>query len=285
MIYIITPVFNRIDFTKNYLKSLSKQTITDFKIIIVDDGSVDGTPEMIESDFPEVILLKKDGLWWSEATNIGIKYALEHGAEYIMTLNDDTLPVSNFMEKMIFWSQKYPSALLGALALSVHDNKVVYGGEMLNWRSCKFENILDLIPDNNRNGLHKVNVFPGRGLLIPATIFNEIGFYDSKNFPQTAADLDFTLRAHSAGYEIYCNYDAKIKIYPEESGSIKLNQSRSLKNYYQHLFGMKGGANLKWFTIFTFKKAPKRYVIQYWVNGILRGIFGYLIKWFLEKIK
>jgi GT2 family glycosyltransferase len=286
MIYIITPVFNRINFTKTYLEALSKQTATDFKTIIVDDGSVDGTSDMIQNDFPEVVLLKKKGgLWWSEATNIGIKFALEHGAEYIMTLNDDTLPASDYMEKMILWSKKKPSALLGALALGVHDNKIVYGGEMLNWKSGKFENIIDLISDSNQNGLHKVNIFPGRGLLIPADVFNEIGFYDSKNFPQTVADLDFTVRANNAGYEIFCNYDAKIRVYTEESASVKLNQNRSLKNYYKHLFSMKGGANLKWFTIFAFKNAPRRYVFQYWAIGVLKRIFGYPIKWFLEKIK
>ena len=286
MIYIVTAVFNRKKFTKNYLNALSKQTVKDFKIIIVDDGSVDGTSEMIQSDFPEVILLKKIGeLWWSEATNIGVKYALGCGAEYIMTLNDDTLPVPDYMEKMIIWSQKKPSALLGALALDVHDNEIVYGGEILNWKSGIFEKILDTIPENTRNGLHMVNVFPGRGLLIPADVFNEIGFYDSKSFPQTVADLDFTVRANNAGYEIFCNYDAKIRIYIEESGGVKLNQNRNLKNYFQHLFGMKGSANLKFFTIFTFKNAPRRYLIQYWVNGILRRIFGYPIKWVLEKIK
>jgi len=280
MIYIITPVFNRKKFTKNYLKALQEQTIKEFKTIIVDDGSTDGTAEMIEQEFPEVILLKEKGdLWWAEATNVGVRYAMEHGATYVMTLNDDTLPEPNYMEKMIYWSKKYPNVLLGALALNVINGKMIYGGEKLNWKTAKFESLLNILSENERKGLHKVNTFPGRGLLIPIKVFKQVGLYDSKNFPQTVADLDFTARTVNNGFEIYCNYDAKIRIYPEESGGISLRKNKSLINFYQHLFGKRGGGNLKWFTIFAFKNAPKIYLVQFWIIGIARRVGGYLIEW------
>jgi GT2 family glycosyltransferase len=280
MLFIITPVFNRKTFTQNYLKALTEQTSNNFKIIIIDDGSTDGTSEMIENEFPEVILLKEKGnLWWAEATNIGIKHAINLSADYVLTLNDDTLPEPEFIEKMLLWSIKKPNALLGALAIDADSSKPVFAGEILSWKSDISKFALDLVPKDKRYGLHKVNVFPGRGLLIPVKVFDEIGFYDSKNFPQTMADLDFAIRATEFGYEMYCNYDAKIKIFQEESGGMKLLKEKSWSNYYQHLFGIKGGANLKWFTIFVFKNAPKKYLIQYWFKGMSRRVSGYLIKW------
>ncbi len=280
MIYIITPVFNRKNFTKNYLKALENQTVKEFKTIIVDDGSTDGTAYMIEEKFPEVILLKEKGdLWWAEATNLGIRYAMKCGATYVMTLNDDTLPEPDYMKKMIYWSEKYPDALLGALAIDANSQDVVYGGEILNWKTAKFESLLKAVQKEKQHGLHKVNTFPGRGLLIPVNVFKDIGLYDSKNFPQTIADLDFTARADNAGYNIFCNYDARIKIFPEESGGVKLKNNKSLKNYYQHLFGKRGGGNLIWFTIFAFKNTPKKFIFQFWAIGILRRIGGYLIEW------
>jgi len=283
MIFIVTPVYNRKEFTQNYLTALSAQIVQDFKVVIVDDGSTDGTSEMIEEEFPEVILLKEKGdLWWAEATNIGIKYALAHDATYVMTLNDDTVPTSDYIEKMIFWMEKKPNVLLGALAIDTDTDKPIYGGEILDWNSCSFENILSNVSDDNLNGLHEVNIFPGRGLLIPVRVFNDIGFYDSKNFPQTVADLDFTARAFTAGYKIYCNYDAKIKIYPEESGGVGLRKNKSWKNYYLHLFGMRGGGNLKWFTVFSLKNTPKKYLIQCLSIGISRRIVGYLRDWIKE---
>ena len=131
MLYIVTPVYNRKKFTENYLIALSKQSVRDFKIIIVDDGSTDGTSAMIKEYFPDVILLHGDGnLWWAEATNVGVRYALDHGADYIMTLNDDTLPAEDFIEKMLCWSEKKPKALLGGLAIDAKSNKPIYGGEV-----------------------------------------------------------------------------------------------------------------------------------------------------------
>jgi GT2 family glycosyltransferase len=285
MIYIVTPVFNRKLFTRNYLIALQRQTCKDFKVIIVDDDSSDGTSDMIREEFSNIILLKEKGdLWWAEATNIGVKYALNHGASYIMTLNDDTIPLQDYMEQMVAWSKKEPLALLGALAIDISTNKPIYGGEFLNWKTAKFENILTKIKTTEINGLKEVNNFPGRGLLIPKKVFEDIGFYDSKNFPQTVADLDFTCRAHKAGYKIYCNYDAKIKIYPEESGGVLLRKNKSWKNYYLHLFSMRGGGNLKWFTVFAFKNAPKRYRVQYWIQGMTRRIGGYMFEWLKESI-
>ena len=284
MMYIVTPVFNRKDFTQSYLEALAKQTNLNFKTIIVDDGSTDGTSEMVKTQFPDVILLTEPGdLWWAEATNIGIRYAIEQGADYIMTLNDDTLPVPDYIEKMLFHSQQNPSALLGAFAVNVKNNQPIFGGENLNWKTGNFESVLNKLPEKQYQGLYPVNVFPGRGLLIPIEVFNKIGFYDSKNFPQTIADLDFTARATNAGYKIYCNFDAKIKIYPEESGGVSLRKEKSLKNYYRHLFSQRGAGNLKWFTLFAFKNAPKRYLLSYWLIGVARRVGGYLIEWSKES--
>ncbi|WNC71181.1 glycosyltransferase family 2 protein [Thalassotalea psychrophila] len=284
MIYIITPVFNRKDFTKNYLSALSRQTSKNFKIIIVDDGSSDGTSEMIEEEFPEVLLLKEKGdLWWAEATNIGIKRAISLGAKYVMTLNDDTLPFPDFIEKMNYWLERKPSALLGALAVDNATGNALFAGEILNWNNEISEFALDKVDKEFRNGIHEINIFPGRGFLIPTSVFEDIGFYDSRNFPQTMADLDFSIRATNFGYKTYCNYDAKIKIFHEESGGMKLLNEKSWKNYYEHLFGMKGGANLRWFTIFVFKNAPKRHLFQYWFKGMVRRVGGYLLQWLRGK--
>jgi GT2 family glycosyltransferase len=90
MIYIVIPVFNRINFTRECLISLRGQTYTDYKTLVVDDGSTDDTEEIIKREFPEVKVLKGDGnLWWTGATNMGIEYALKIGHEndFILTLN------------------------------------------------------------------------------------------------------------------------------------------------------------------------------------------------------
>ena len=235
---------------------------------------------MIVEEFPDVILLRQKGdLWWSAATNIGVNYAIQCGATHVMTLNDDTLAYSDYIEEMISSSKKYPNALIGALAIDVNSNKPIFGGSNINWKTGKFESVLERLPFNQRQGMHQVNNFPGRGLLIPVKVFKKIGLFDSKNFPQTIADIDFTVRANNFGFKVFCNYEAKIKIYPEESWSSKLKNKKSLSNYYQHLFGIKGGGNLKWFTLFAFKNAPRIYLFQFLITGLARRVFGYLMGW------
>ena len=125
------------------------------------------------------------------------------------------------------------------------------------------------------HGLHEVIFFPGRGLLISKDVFNKIGYYDSKNFPQTVADLDFTHRAERAGYRIFCNYDAKIIIYEHESANAFFRNNKSFKNYMIYLFGKKGGGNLVWFTKYAIKNCPKRYLLLYILRGLIGRTIGY----------
>jgi GT2 family glycosyltransferase len=279
MLYIVIPVFNRKHFTLECLLSLRKQTNKNFRVIVVDDGSTDGTGQLLAQDFPEVTVLKGDGnLFWTAATNMGVQYALAHGARHVMTLNNDTLATPDFIEKMYRWAAQKPDALLGALAVDAATGKPVYGGETINWFLNSYKPVLKTLSANQQTGLHKVTHFPGRGLWIPKKVFDTIGLFDEKKFPHYYADYDFTHTASRAGFDIYCNYDARLLTYPTESGERQLRRKKSLGNYYNHLFGIRGGGNLLNFTKFTFKNCPPLYIPIVLVNGYIRRVFGYLIK-------
>ena len=174
-LFIVIPVYNRREFTRKCLLSLQKQTFNGFTTVVVDDGSSDGTPQMIVTEFPEVVVLRGNGsLWWAGATNLGIQYALEHGARYIITLNDDTFTEPNFVSSMLYWSQRNPRALLGALAVDFDTRKTGYVGESINWVTACYRPASDLERATAMNGLQEVTVFSGRGLLIPAEVLHEI---------------------------------------------------------------------------------------------------------------
>lgn len=278
MLWIIIPVHNRKEFTHKCLISLRRQTFGDFKVIVIDDGSTDGTKEMLATEFPEVRVLAGDGnLWWTKATNRGVKYAIEHDAKYILTLNNDTIAAEDFLEKMFYWANKHPDALLGAFAIDAEAKQPIYGGEIINWKNATYKSLLTTLPKEERHGLHEVTHFPGRGLFIPTKVFRTVGLFNDKLFPHYAADYDFTHRAHRAGFKIYCNYDAVIYIYPDISGSHELRNIKNLKNYYNHLFGRKGGGNLKIFTIYAIKNCPKKYLLMFLFCGLFKRIFGYLL--------
>jgi GT2 family glycosyltransferase len=226
-LYIIIPVHNRIHFTHDCLLSLHRQTLQGFQTVVIDDGSTDGTRRMIEKEFPKVILLNGDGnLWWTRATNLGVKHALFLGAQYIMTLNDDTVATEDYIEKMMFWATREPNAIFGAIAIDAITKKPIYGGEIVNWKIANYTSLLGLLKPDEHHGIHNVTHLPGRGMLVPSKVFHSIGFFDADHFPQCLADFDFTHRAAKAGYNLFCNYDSKILIYDNSITTLQFRKKR-----------------------------------------------------------
>jgi len=283
-LFIIIPIFNRFSFTEKCINSLATQTSTNCKILIIDDGSTDNSSALLASRFKQLIIKRfKGNLYWAESTNQGVYYALSNGADYILTLNNDTIPTDTFVVDLLNETINHPDALFGAHAIDIKTKKSVYIGERINWLTAKYQRCMDFISLDSPNRLVPVTHLPGRGLLIPAKVFHTIGFFDSIHFPQSGADDDFTFRAARAGFDIFCNLDAKLYIYPEESGDAWFRRNKSLKNYYNHLFHLKGGGNLKRFWFLAWRNCPKRYLSSFIICGIARRLFGYLLEWLRES--
>ncbi len=279
-VFIVIPVHNRRNFTLACLHSLRKQTVSGCSIILVDDGSTDGTALAVREEFPEVTILSGDGnLWWTASMNLGITHALKTGAEYILSLNNDVEVAEDYLEKMIFWADRNPRALFGSYGFDFETRKPDYGGEWMEWKMKRTVKLLDRIPENQRHGLHEVTHFPGRGLWVPGAVFNAIGLFDARWLPHYGADDDFTLRARERGFNVYCNYDARLFSHIQASGDNENRRNFCLKNYYNHLFGIKGGGNLKNFTVLAFRHCPIQYLWYYWPYGIAVRIGGYLRDW------
>lgn len=213
-IYIIVPIHNRKNFTRDCLLSLRKQTFKKFTIIVVDDGSSDGTIEMIQKKFPEIVLLHGDGnLWWTRATNLGVKYAFEIATrdDYILTMNNDTVVNPAYLETLIECATKHPNSLIGSIALNDQEKKIVIdAGVKINWPTAKF-NFLSRgleykVVIKKEPFIIPVDVLSGRGTLIPVKVFQNIGLYDSINLPHYGADYEFSYRAKKNGYNLFVNY-------------------------------------------------------------------------------
>ncbi|MCC9135064.1 glycosyltransferase family 2 protein [Pontibacter silvestris] len=279
MIFIVIPVFNRKELTKACLVSLYNQSSPNFKAIVVDDGSTDGTDEMLAQEFPEVTVLKGDGnLFWTASVNMGIKEALAQGAQYVLTLNNDVVADIHYLESMQHHLKDTSKALIGSFAINYKTKEPDYGGAIIDWRWNKTTYLLDVLPKEQHYGLHRVNHFPGRGLLIPAEVFQKIGLFDEVSFPHYYADYDFTHRADKAGFPVFCSFDAKLFTYPEESGDRQNRRKKTLKNYYNHLFGIKGGGNLVNFTKYTLRHCPPQYMPTFLTLGYVRRLGGYFLK-------
>lgn len=280
MIYIVIPVFNRWYFTKACVEQLLKQNYKKYKIIIVDDGSTDGTADKLVQEFPDVIILKGDGtLWWTGSINLGINYALSKDADFILSLNNDTLPKTDYLQQLLAATKEKPEALIGSTGTNTENNTINFCGERVNWLTDTVKDLRSKIDDTKKGQLLQVTHFPGRGLLIPKKIFEKIGLFDQKRFPHYMADYDFTFRAIKAGFEIFCSVDAQLGTYPEASGANQLMAKKTWGNYKEHLFGMKGAANLRYYYTYVFRHCPwyllplsasigtTKRLISYWIKS------------------
>jgi len=278
MLHVVIPVFNRRHYTRDCLLSLRAQTRNDFRVVVVDDGSTDGTDRMLAEEFPEVEVVSGDGnLFWTAGVNAGLRRALALGATRLMTMNNDVLALPDFIEQMLAAAEQNPTAVLGAFELDATTGQPLYGGERLDWHTNTRHDLLTELPAAERFGLQPVTYLPGRGLLIPLSVIKAIGLFDEKRLPHYLADFDYTSLARRHGFPVFCNYAARLSTYPEESGQEKTRRQRSLRGYFQHLFGIRGGGNLINFTHFSIKNCPRPYLPYYLLNGYIRRLGGYFL--------
>lgn len=276
---IILPVHSRKHMTLTCLRSLSRQSVSGFKVFVVDSGSTDGTADAVEAEFPDVAVLRRANLWWTGATNEGIKRALADGARYILTINDDLEFPEDYLAILIRTAAEHPLAIMGSYAFDFDSRKPFYCGERMNWITARPRMLLDIVPEEERRGLLSVSYFSARGLWLPAEVFSKLGLFDAKHLPHYVADQELVARAAGAGFPVYVNCDAVVFLRNTSTGRTEITRQYSWKNYRKHLFGIQGGGNLKNFTIFAFRNCPRKYLPLFWLFGMARCAGGYLRDW------
>lgn len=247
-LYLIIPVFNRKETLLQCLNLLEKQTYRNFSVIVVDDGSSDGTAEAVSRLFPDVRLVFGNGnWWWSRSINEGVKVALCEKADAIVTMNDDADFKPDYLEKLLSASVGMPGAIIGSLGLTQDNPPMVFysGIYKINWltaKSYKYRRIFS--NSEGMTGLHPAILLNGTGVFIPAAVFEKIGFFDEENFPQNLGDFDFMLRAHKARIPVYISWDACMYAHIEKTGAGASFVKQNFVTYLRSFVKPKSRTNL-----------------------------------------
>ena len=95
---IIILTWNSYDVTRDCLLSLRKIDYPAFEVVLVDNGSVDGSGKKLAQDFPEVrVILNEKNLGFTGGNNVGMRDVLARGTDYLLLLNNDTIVAPNFL--------------------------------------------------------------------------------------------------------------------------------------------------------------------------------------------
>ncbi len=208
----IVPTFNRQAKLLRFLDLIQQQTYPNLQIIVVDSGSIDGTPDLVRERFPQVTLVQvSDREFWAGATNAGIKVALGRQVEFIFTINDDAVIQPEHIQQLVNLAQKYQLAILGnRIDYLTPEDKVWSLGTYSAWGTDRFLKIayndIDLanIPRNVlAQELISVDALPGNGVLIRRDVFDRIGLYNTRFCPHYHADSELIMRAQQVGIKAY----------------------------------------------------------------------------------
>lgn len=105
---VIIPSYNGRDFLKGVLQSLDRQSVHCFEVLVVDNGSNDGSPEYVHETFPQVKVVRLDhNTGFARAVNEGIRHS---SAPYVILLNNDTEADPRFVEEMIRCIRRHKKA-------------------------------------------------------------------------------------------------------------------------------------------------------------------------------
>tara|TARA_Y100000590_G_scaffold439725_1_gene564152 strand:- start:453 stop:1337 length:885 start_codon:yes stop_codon:yes gene_type:complete len=253
MLYIVVPVYNRVKDTLQILGSLSQQTYRDFQVIVVNDGSTDGTSAKVNQWFPTTKVLHTPGdYWWSATINEGVKYVMGVGdqeSDYIMIINNDVDFAEDFLTRMTKSMGEKKDRILNPISLDNSGNGIVVssGGRVVSWwlalhsHSYAGRNVSTL----EEQEPSEADFLSGRGTLMPLSIFSKIGLYNQYRLPQVHSDYEFTWRAKRFGYEVLLDPTIRVYIDVQTTGLDPLVRRLTLREVLRSFWFRHSPSNLK----------------------------------------
>ncbi|MFN8489839.1 MAG: glycosyltransferase family 2 protein [Caldilineaceae bacterium] len=207
-VYIIVLNWNQYKLTADCIRSLLKVDYPNYRVLVVDNGSQDDTVSKLGSEFVDKIdLITNDkNLGFSGGNNVGIRFALAQGANYVMLLNNDT--VANdplFVRKLVDIAENDRHIGMASPSIFYFDDpeRVWYAGSALDlWKGWRH---YYLVPGDKM--AIETGYASGCCVLISAQMIQEIGTLNESYF-LTVEDVEWSLRAKHAGWRVVYVPDA-----------------------------------------------------------------------------
>lgn len=231
LVYVLILNWNGWQDTVECVESCYKLTYPDYRIIIVDNGSTDDSESILKASFPDIELLQSGAnLGFSGGNNVGIRYALEHGADYIWLLNNDAVVAPDSLSELLKVAESdVRIGITGSKLYYYSDpNRIAFAGGF--WKESPLYPLhrgVDETDHRQYDVVEDVDFITGCSLLIKSTIISDVGEM-CPDFFLYWEDIDWNASASECGWRTV--YVPSSCVWHKVSAST--NALQGMKTYY-----------------------------------------------------
>ncbi|NJN17688.1 MAG: glycosyltransferase family 2 protein [Oscillochloris sp.] len=238
LVAIITLNWNRKQDTLDFLASCRGLHYPHTCLIVVDNGSEDGSPEAIGAAFPEVDqLLNGANLGFAAGMNVGLRHGLQSGAAFMLLANNDTTMEPDMLDQLVATAREQQAGLISPMIYYADLPQRIWwlGGRL---RPLLLEIRRQDTPPHGKPVPFAVDFITGCGMLIARETLDRIGLLDERFF-MYYEDSDYCLRARRAGVRVFVEPRAVMyhKVARSSGGSDSPNEryqmARSSVQYFR----------------------------------------------------
>ena len=231
--------WNQAEMTCDCLNSLARQDYANFRVVVVDNGSKDKSAAVLREHFPWVTLLEiPENVGYDLGNNAGIEYAMEHGADYLLLLNNDTEVDTHMLSALIEAAESDPR--IGIVGPKVYffdqPNTIASAGGVIDWRRGEARQLQmgEKEAIQSPDGKEHCEGDPGEvdyviscGVCAKREVVEKIGGLDPRFFIMKD-DVDWCVRAARQGYHTV--YVPKARMWHKVSAT--MGSGSPATNYY-----------------------------------------------------
>jgi GT2 family glycosyltransferase len=206
-VVIIILNWNGLKVTTDCIRSVKETCYSNFEVLLVDNGSTDGSSEILKETFPEIHYLQNlANLGYAEGNNRGIQLAFrDYVADCVVLLNNDTVVDSGWLQPLVDVVQKHPDVGAVGSKIYYYDKPTTIwctGGSFGSWRGVPNQLRHNELDANHHEEPFEVDYASGCSMLITSNAYDEVGFLDADYFLYFE-ETDWCARAKRKGYKIF----------------------------------------------------------------------------------
>ncbi|MBU6257223.1 MAG: glycosyltransferase family 2 protein [Burkholderiales bacterium] len=211
LVYVVVLNWNSAEETLKCVASLQRSDYGNFRIIVIDNGSRDGSVEILSRAKGIELVCNAENLGFSGGCNVGIKAGLVGGAQYIWLVNSDTSVAPDCLTKLVHFAESRPNMGLASplIRYASHPDRIQFCGSMLDRESHDMDPV-DLAQARRiQSEQPELMLLWGTALLVHRRLVELIGYLDEGLFAYFE-DMDYSMRSIAAGFRNVMVFDAEI---------------------------------------------------------------------------